>query len=81
MMPIRGCGSEVLEDVLRAAERAYLRACDAHTKSAHEAVWARVYLQQAQLEQCREECARLLVRNEHLEAVIESERVSVRGGA
>ena len=64
----QGCGSEVLEDVLRAAERAYLRACDAHTKSAHEAVWARVYLQHAQLEQCREECARLRVRNEHLEA-------------
>ena len=78
-----GRGSEVLDDpAYLAAERAHTVASDAYDKSAHVAVWARIFLQHAQLEQCREECARLRVRNEHLEAVVaEREYVSVREGA
>ena len=78
-----GRGSEVLDDpAYLAAERAHTVASDAYDKSAHVAVWARIFLQHAQLEQCREECARLRVQNEHLEAVVaEREYVSVREGA
>ena len=57
-----GRGSEVLDDpAYFAAERAHTVASDAYDKSAHVAVWARIFLQHAQLEQCREECTRLRV--------------------
>ena len=67
------CGFEKLDDpAYLAAERAYTAASAAWTQSERKLWGARVFWLAAELKLCQERCARLQTRNEHLEAVVES---------